>query len=111
MTGDGQRRGARRDDGLSPSDERGPKNGFGKPLRNESAGDKGTCSRAPEDLGAALRHTVSPMLWSYDSRASGGSLYLLTAGARGKYGGKLKSPPWAKYVVQGGKMEVVSCSQ
>ena len=48
-------------------------------FRNESAGDKGTCSRAPEDLGAALRHTVSPMLWSYDSRASGGSLYPHTA--------------------------------
>ena len=30
-------------------------------------------------------------LWSYDSRASGGSLYLLTAGARGKYGGKCKA--------------------
>ena len=90
MTGDGQRRGARRDDGVSLSDERGPKNGFGKPLRNESAGDKGTCSRAPEDLGAALRHTVSPMLWSYDSLARGGSLYPLTAGARGKYGGKIK---------------------
>ena len=74
MTGDGQRRGARRDDGLSlsdergamtvklcydKSDERGPKNGFGKPLRNESAGDKGTCSRAPEDLGAALRCTAT----------------------------------------------------
>lgn len=87
MTGDGQRRGARRDDGVSLSDERGLKNGFGKPLRNESAGDKGTCSRAPEDLGAALWHTVSPMLWSYDGLASGGSLYLLTAGARGKYGG------------------------
>ena len=51
MTGDGQRRGARRDDGVSLSDERGLKNGFGKPLCNESAGDKGTCSRAPEDLG------------------------------------------------------------
>ena len=37
VTGDGQRRGARRDDGVSLSDERGPKNGFGKPLRNESA--------------------------------------------------------------------------
>ena len=87
MTGDGQRRGARRDDGVSLSDERGPKNGFGKPICNESAGNKGTCSRAPEDLGAALRSTVSPMPWSYDSRASGGSLYPLTAGARGKYGG------------------------
>ena len=103
MTGDGQRRGARRDDGVSLSDERGPKNGFGKPLCNESAGDKGTCSRAPEDLGAALWHTVSPMPWSYDSLARGGSLYPLTAGARGKYGGKLKSPPWAKYVIQGGQ--------
>lgn len=58
MTGDGQLRGARRDDGVSLSDERGLKNGFGKPLRNESAGDKGTCSRAPEDLGAALRCTA-----------------------------------------------------
>ena len=57
VTGDGQRRGARRDDGVSLSDERGPKNGFGKPLCNESAGDKGTCSRAPGDLGAALRCT------------------------------------------------------
>src|SRR5699024_9285422 len=80
VTGDGQRRGARRDDGVSLSDERGPKNGFGKPICNESAGNKGTCSRAPEDLGAALRSTVSPMPWSYDSRASGGSLYPLTAG-------------------------------
>ena len=59
VTGDGQRRGARRDDGVSLSDERGPKNGFGKPLRNESAEDKGTCSRAPEDLGAALRCTAT----------------------------------------------------
>lgn len=59
VTGDGQRRGARRDDGVSLSDERGPKNGFGKPLRNEIAGDKGTCSRAPEDLGAALRCTAT----------------------------------------------------
>ena len=58
MTGDGQRRGARRDDGVSLSDERGLKNGFGKPLCNESAGHKGTCSRAPEDLGAALRCVV-----------------------------------------------------
>ena len=57
VTGDGQRRGARRNDGVSLSDEHGPKNGFGKPLCNESAGDKGTCSRAPEDLGAALRCT------------------------------------------------------
>ncbi len=32
VTGDGQRRGARRDDGVSLSDERGPKNGFGKPV-------------------------------------------------------------------------------
>ena len=98
MTGDGQRRGARRDDGVSLSDKRGPKNGFGKPLRNESAGDKGTCSRAPEDLGAALRHTVSPMPWSYDSRASGGSLYPLTAGARGKYGGTYSIRNGAKYM-------------
>ena len=58
VTGDGQRRGARRDDGVSLSDERGLKNGFGKPLCNESAGDKGTCSRTPEDLGAALRCTA-----------------------------------------------------
>ena len=87
MTGDGQRRGARRDDGVSQSDERGLKNGFGKPLRNESAGDKGTCSRAPEDLWAALRCT-SIGTRSYDSRASGGSLYPLAAGARGKYGGQ-----------------------
>ena len=57
VTGDGQRRGARRNDGVSLSDEHGPKNGFGKPLCNESAVDKGTCSRAPEDLGAALRCT------------------------------------------------------
>ena len=87
MTGDGQRRGARRDDGVSQSDERGLKNGFGKPLRNESAGDKGTCSRAPEDLGAACGVRRSAPR-SYDSRASGGSLYPLTAGARGKYGGQ-----------------------
>ena len=40
---------------------------------------------------------------SYDSLARGGSLYPLTAGARGKYGGKRKSTPWAKYVVQGGQ--------
>ena len=33
-----QRRGVRRNDGSSRSDERGPKNGFGKPLRNESVG-------------------------------------------------------------------------
>ena len=111
MTGDGQRRGARRDDGVSLSDERGLKNGFGKPLRNESAGDKGTCSRAPEDLGAALRHTVSPMLWSYDSRASGGSLYPLTAGARGKYGGKCKALLGRSMSSREGKMEVASCSQ
>ena len=58
VAGDGQRRGARRKDGVSLSDERGLKNGFGKPLCNESAGDKGTCSRAPEDLGAALRCTA-----------------------------------------------------
>ena len=64
-----------------------PKTALASQFRNESAGDKGTCSRAPEDLGAALRHTVSPMLWSYDSRASGGSLYPHTAGARGKHGG------------------------
>lgn len=40
-----RRRGARRDDGVSLSDERGPKNGFGKPLCNESAGGKGIHSR------------------------------------------------------------------
>ena len=100
MTGDGQRRGARRDDGVSLSDERGPKNGFGKPLFNESAGDKGTCSRAPEDLGAALRCTVSPMLWSYDGLARGGSLYPHTAGGRGKYGGQeiiRRSEKYEKY--------------
>lgn len=45
VTGDGQRCGTRRDDGISLSDERGPKNGFGKPLCNESAGDKGIHSR------------------------------------------------------------------
>ena len=58
-------------------------------FRNESAGNKGTCSRAPEDLGAALRCTVSPMPWSYDSLASGGWLYPHTAGVRGKYGGQV----------------------
>ena len=58
VTGDGQRRGARREDGVSLSDERGPQKGFGKPRCNESAGEKGTCSRAPEDLGAALRCTA-----------------------------------------------------
>ena len=58
MTGDGRQGGAGRDDGVSQSDERGPKSGFGKPLCNESAVDKDTCSRAPEDLGAALRCTA-----------------------------------------------------
>ena len=43
VTGDGQRRGARREDGVSLSDERGPQKGFGKPRCN---------------LGAALRCTV-----------------------------------------------------
>ena len=80
MTGDGQRRGARRDDGVSQSDERGLKNGFGKPLRNESAGDNGTCSRAPEDLGAALRRTRDTTLQSYDSLARDGLLYSLLPG-------------------------------
>lgn len=32
-----QRYGVQRDDGNSRSDERDPENGFGKPLRNESA--------------------------------------------------------------------------
>ena len=40
-----RQRGARRDDGVSLSDERGPKNGFGKPFCDESAGGIGIHSR------------------------------------------------------------------
>ena len=51
------------------------------------------------------RHTQS-----YDSRASGGSLYPL-AGARGKYGGKCKALLGRSMSSREGKMEVASCSQ
>ena len=55
----GKRHKRRRDDGESMSDQRALRPGYGRPGATTRAGDNGTSSRPPKELGGALRYALA----------------------------------------------------